>query len=207
MITLPLIVLIPLITFSLCFLALVILIAHRLRPLLGLSPLLILLGVMAGVLVFPLFPFVQINIGSQELTISVITFVFLPVLLMGLLVIYVIDGTTQARAALIGILAAVILSTGINIISSLAPSWGKSPLELSVIWDGLRQLIASLLAFAADLFILVIAYQWMSNLHKHQPKCFTYFLCFYSALPDSQDKYVFSKHLASFPQCYAPGGD
>ena len=143
---------------------------------------LILLGGFAVVLEYPLFSYIQTNIGSQELVLQIVSFVFLPPVLLGLLIIYIVDGTIQARTVLLGILVATVLAALINIASSLEQSWGQGSINMPVIWSGLRQLTASLLALTADLYFLVITYQWVSNIRKRHPSGVAVLLAFLVAL-------------------------
>src|SRR4030067_2311915 len=104
MITIRLLAFLPLLTCALWLLALLVLVAHRQRPLFGLTPLLILLGGLAGVLQLSLVGLFEVNFGNQNLVLQVNSFVILPALLLGLLIIYTVEGTTQARSTLLGII-------------------------------------------------------------------------------------------------------
>ncbi|MBN2145871.1 MAG: GAF domain-containing protein, partial [Anaerolineales bacterium] len=180
--TVHLLVLALLIAGVLWLLALLVLAAHRLRPLLGLSPLLILLGVIAGVLEYPLFSYIQVQVGSQELSLQIVSFMFLPALLLGLLTIYIVEGTIHARTVLLGILAATVLAATINILSSLEQTWSQGALNTSLVWTSLRQLVASLLALTADMYFLVVIYQWVSNIRKRHPSGVAVLVAFLVAL-------------------------
>jgi len=182
MITIPLLVFVPPITFALLLLALTVLVTHHLRPLFGLTPILILLGGLTGVLQLSLLGLFQVNFGNQNLVLQVPSFLILPTLLLGLLIIYTIEGTTQARSVLLGIISMNILSAILNILITQYQPLSQGIFDSAIVRAGLRQMGASTLALTADLFVLILTYQWVSNLTKRHPSVLAVLLAFLAAL-------------------------
>ncbi len=157
-----------LLIFELLVLGGVVLGLHHLRSRYGLTFLLVFLGglVAAMHMSAPLGIFVKI-FPSINLTLS--TNVLIPVILLGILLIYATEGSTPARNAIWGIIAVIILVLFILYILPVhlnLPGGGRfqeilndSPLlQLS-----LRKIVASAIAFVADLYILAILYQYIIN--------------------------------------------
>ena len=87
---------------ELFFLGVLILVLHQISSRLGLNPLIFLLGSLAAMLQFRSLGFISILFAGEIIKISVGSYVILPALLMGLLVIYIVNGSTQARNTLLG---------------------------------------------------------------------------------------------------------
>ena len=81
-----------------------VLFVHRLSTRFGLTPLLIILGTLTAALEFHLLGFIRIQTSGLDISLSQGSFLLLPVLLLGILIIYIINGTQPARAALASIL-------------------------------------------------------------------------------------------------------
>ncbi|MBL7162111.1 MAG: VUT family protein [Anaerolineales bacterium] len=129
---------------------------------------LIFLGGLAAVLQFtapmgvywrPL-PNIYLTLGSN---------VLVPVILLGVLLIYVTEGTAPARLAIWGIVGINLLSlfTLSSLSTQLNMPGGGSFVDLSsgtpVLHFSARQMTASMIAFVMDMCILAILYQGMIN--------------------------------------------
>lgn len=150
-------------------LSVILLVAHRLSPRLGLTPLLFVLGVSVGVLQFPPEQYLKIEWAGRTTALATSSFVFLPAILLGLLIIYVINGTTQARTVLLSIVGVTLLAAVFRFFPPLRPSEGEAALTVSGAGPNLRILIASAIALIADMYVLVLSYQWLSNLRRRYP--------------------------------------
>ncbi len=141
---------------------------HTLRKRYGLTPLLLFLGGLTGLLQFtsPLgifvrpFPWLSLPVGSV---------VLVPVILMGVLILYIADGTAAARQAIFGVLGVsaivlLLLFTG-NLHLSLPGGGNFAGLESNnqVVQPNLREIISSITAFLADLFAIAIIFQAATN--------------------------------------------
>ncbi len=148
-------------------LATLVLVFHNLRGRFGLTPLLILLAsVMALV-------YAQTPIGLYwmmgDITIAHDSVTAVPAIFLGLLMIYVFDGTAPARVAVLSIVAAaVIVSAFIFAQEQLAtrPGWstfaGLSPTS-PVLRPPVRVLVTSTATFALSLTLASVAYQTFAN--------------------------------------------
>jgi PAS domain S-box-containing protein len=157
--------------FGLWLLAVILLAAHRSSPRLGLTPLLIILGGLAAGLQFPSLGFVKVQIGELALTVHPGSYLFTPVLLCGLLIVYIVEGSTRARSALLGVITINLLAAVIQLIPvpGLDLKWFRVDPVAPIGGAGLRILLASSLALAVDLFVLVVSYQAISNLFVRYP--------------------------------------
>ncbi len=149
---------------------------HALTPRLGLAPMLLFVGGMMGLLnviellgfFIEIAPGVVLRPGGH---------VLVPVLLLTVLVLYVCDGTHPARLALLGMLGIDVLVVGVLLFlvgyMQLAPPDGillgrladPSLLTLSF----LRGVVASIIAFGANLFVIIVVYQGILNAFPRFP--------------------------------------
>ncbi len=152
-------------------LSLILLGAHYLRPRLGLTPLLVVIGGLTGALQFQSMAPIPLQIGAQTLNLHPGSVVFLPMILSGLLSVYVVEGTTQARTVLLSIVAMTLLAALLHFLPTLQNSLGLPAIGApsSENAPGPRILLASAVAFTVDLFVLVIMYQWVSNMLSRHP--------------------------------------
>ena len=151
--------------------ALLLMVAHRLSPRLGLAPLLVILGGLAGAMQFTTLGAVNISLAGEIVIVYPAYSLFLPLLLFGLLLVYIMEGTVHARAALLGAMVVAFLAAFIQIVPtpSLTLSWIKLEPAGLIGGVGLRTLFSSTLALAIDLLVLVLVYQWISNLQVRYP--------------------------------------
>jgi PAS domain S-box-containing protein len=143
-----------------------VLFTHHLSPRLGFAPLIFLLGGLTALL--------QVDFGVYIEPVPQFLFfvhsnLLVPVLLMGILVLYVANGAVPARLTmlcLLGLMALMLVLISLYRVHLSLPGggsvWGLSindtvrPLET-------RTVLASMLAFAADMFIIVVSYQGIRN--------------------------------------------
>lgn len=149
---------------QLTLLGVIILLLHRESPRVGLSPLIVLLGGIVVALQFRLLGVFPVNILGNNLNFSPGSYILLPNLLLGLLLIYILNGSIQARYAL----------TGIIIISLLVALYQSLPAILNALQvEGLftqsqanvspRIPLASAITILVDMVVLIVVYQWLSN--------------------------------------------
>lgn len=143
---------------------------HRLSPRWGLAPLLIFLGAQTTALGLSLFGMIDIEVGAQWVNLSLGAFLILPNLLLGLLIIYIVNGSHQARNALAGI---VLISLAIGAIQFI-PAAHFIFKGLSVNFQpqpAADRLVPFLLAFVlgVDMLVLILIYQWISNSRRSFP--------------------------------------
>jgi two-component system phosphate regulon sensor histidine kinase PhoR len=160
-----------LIVADLWFITLILVLAHRLSPHLGLAPLLVVIGGLAGALQFPSIPPLRVELFGQTALVFPASYLFLPPLLFGLLLIYIGEGTIQARSALLGILVVTLIAVIFQLIKS--PSYSSTWLQVQpadpVAGAPLRVLLASLVTLVLDLLVLILVYQSLSNLRVRYP--------------------------------------
>jgi PAS domain S-box-containing protein len=147
----------------------------------GLTPLFVFMGGLTGAMLMQSLGWVRIEFGAFSFNLD--SHILLPVLLFGLLIIYVINGTIIARGILIGmlfvtifaVLFQVLLPIHVNLpggLSLLDPAPGYTP----------RILLASIIAFSVDLIILILVYQTASNVRSKFPSGFAGGLALLTAL-------------------------
>jgi PAS domain S-box-containing protein len=155
-------------------LSLAVLTLHGISPRYGLIPLISLALALAVFVQASNASLVYIRL-TNDFYIVVSASVCIPVILMAVLILYVVEGTIVARLTIFSILGANLLYYLLfwtnRIHLSLAG--GGSFLNLTPASPGLSLylpvVIASLIAFAADLFIIAIIYQGIRNRIPHLP--------------------------------------
>lgn len=149
-----------------------VLVVHRLSWRYGLIPIILLLGALTAVLQTNMLGSVNVYGGGGEtlLRVPLGSYIVLPALLLGMLVIYVINGSLQSRIVLFQV-------TLVTILTALLQTLPLSKFE----WLGLQidyrrpaglpfsLLLASAIALAADMAILVLTYQASTNLRRRFP--------------------------------------
>ena len=153
---------------------------HALTPRLGLAPMLLLVGGGIGILnltellgfFIEIMPGVVLRPGGH---------VLVPVLLLAVLLLYVCDGTHPARVALFGILgidALVLLTLGfLAVYVRVAP---PNVMLFGTLADAdvlsitfLREVLASIVAFGMNLFVIIVVYQGILNAFPSFPRAVT----------------------------------
>lgn len=147
----------------------------------GLTALLVFIGGLTAGIQLQSLGWVYVEIG--RLSFNLDSHILLPVILFGLLIIYVANGSLQARGILLGM---VLLTILIALFQILLPS--HLALPGGVLQDAThpgyqpRILAASVLAFSLDLVILILVYQTTSNLRNRFPSRFAGVLALLAAL-------------------------
>lgn len=155
---------------ELFFLGVVTLILHRLSHRLGLNPLVFFLGSLLAMLQFRFLGVLSMNFAGIETKISVGSYVLLPTLLLGLLVIYIINGSTYARNTYWGLILVslvIALYQSLPGIFSLLP--GTLPTQVSLTDLSPRIPLSSAATLIVDMVVLVIVYQSVSNWRSRFP--------------------------------------
>jgi PAS domain S-box-containing protein len=155
---------------QLFFLGAAILLIHRLNPRFGLGPLLITLGMLTAANQFGLLGFASIQTAGQELTFPQGAFLLLPVMMLGLLVIYIVNGTRQARIAL----STMVLISLALVLLSLRPDLrvflGGSSIQIeNPAAPSAKVMLANALNLGAELLLLIVIYQALCNLRNRYP--------------------------------------
>ncbi|RPI27510.1 MAG: hypothetical protein EHM70_17765, partial [Chloroflexota bacterium] len=150
---------------ELWLLAGLVLLLHRLSPRFGLAPLFILLGSLTSTLQLNTLGQLSINLGGMDLSFNVVSYIALPVILFGLLIVYVVDGTIHARSVLAGI---SLISLLIGLSGYFPPAQvdlpGISILSVTPGEVNPRLLGVSIITLLLDMVTLIVAYQGFSNL-------------------------------------------
>lgn len=131
-----------------------VLLLHRLKPRLGLAPLLIFLGGLTAILQLPVTRWADTLFSSLPLETDVI----LPVVLLGLLLIYIVDGTADIQRTLIGLILVSILAALIEFLPQ-----GRSDAGL------LQPVFVRVLSLFVEAIVLALVYQWISNRRNIHP--------------------------------------
>lgn len=143
---------------------------HRVSYRFGLAPLIVVLGGLTGALQSNALGNLVIESGNTLLDIDLGSYVLLPVILVGLLLIYVVNGTIRLRSAFLGVIA---LST-LVVVYKLGTEYLPSGFVIEAQTAGfrastIRGILASMITFTADMLILTITYQAISNLLNKHP--------------------------------------
>lgn len=127
-----------------------VLLLHRISSRYGLAPLLVYLGGIAALLSSGWLADASIDLlrGHSDIQIST---ALSPVILSGVLVLYVVDGTAAARLGIISFL-------GVAAVALIS-----SPLDQSATTSNLRLITAFIVAFALSQVVVTITYQAVSN--------------------------------------------
>ena len=152
------------------FLSGVIFILHRLSLRFGLLPLVFFLGGLVATLQFRYLGMLTLDLAGKTLQISAGSYTLLPVLLLGLLVIYVIDGTTHARNTLYGLIILTVFVAASQIFPTFYQSLPAAfHLQINPGLPAPRIPLASAATLIVDMIVITVAYQIGSNLHRRSP--------------------------------------
>lgn len=146
---------------------------HRISPRLGFTPLIVFIGALTvliqsqlGVYLEPFSGFVMF-VSSN---------VLVPVVVMTVLILYVADGSAAARNTLIGVIGISLFVVAIRLMYrthlTLPDSGSYFDLPIDVVAPALnlRTILASQVAFAADMLVIAVFYQGMRNGFAHWPE-------------------------------------
>ena len=168
---------------ELFFLGVLILVLHQISSRLGLNPLIFMLGSLAAILQFRNLGFVSIILAGEAMKISVGSYVILPIILMGFLVIYIVNGSTQARNTSLGLILVSFLVALFQFLPALPGMWFanftaatlQSPTQARIPLSSLATLIV-------DIAVLVTVYQALSNWRGQFPSRFASGIALIAAL-------------------------
>ncbi|MBL6982182.1 MAG: GAF domain-containing protein, partial [Anaerolineales bacterium] len=141
---------------------------HYFRSRYGLTLLLVFLGGLAAAVQFSAPMGIFVNI-FPEVNLTLVANVLIPVILLGILLIYITEGTAPARFAIWGIVAVVFLSLFVSCSLSyhFRLSGGGSFFGITsdspLLQYSLRKVFASAIAFVVDVYMLAIIYQYIIN--------------------------------------------
>ncbi|MBN2549742.1 MAG: GAF domain-containing protein [Anaerolineales bacterium] len=155
---------------ELCLASAFVILLHRLHNRLGLMYPIFGLGALVAALQLRSLGMYTLNIGAVPLQLSLGSYVLLPPILLGLLIIYVVNGSTRARNTLIGLVSVTFLiALLLTIPSFYQPSPGLITFPTASTNPPARIPIASALTIPIDMIVLVIVYQSLSNWRGHFP--------------------------------------
>jgi PAS domain S-box-containing protein len=160
---------------------------HRLSPRYGLAPLMLCLAAIVTILhtLGPVGVFVEALPGVDVIIVSV---VLVPAALLGMLAIYVVQGTAAARITLFGVLGVSVLALGLQLLQAghLSLPGGGTIAGLAADHRSLARspsiTIGSLAAFALSLTAIVVVYQTVTNFLPRTPTWVTPGLALLAAL-------------------------
>ncbi len=158
---------------GLFFLGGLVLLLHQISSRLGLNILIVVLGSLIAMLQFGYPGFATILLAGEVVKISPGSYIILPTLLMGLLVIYIVNGSTQARNTFSGLILVSFLIVLFQFLPALPGNWFTIPVTVAP--QNLLQPripLASLVALIMDMAVLVICYQSVSNWRSRFPSHF-----------------------------------
>ncbi len=145
---------------------------HRISPRLGFAPLIVFIGALTILIQSQLGVFVEPFPGFIMLISSN---VLVPVVVMAVLILYIADGSVAARTTIYGVLGISLFVVAIRLMYrahlSLPGGGNFFDLPIDVVAPALnvRTILASLVAFAADMFVIAIFYQGLRNGFAHWP--------------------------------------
>ncbi len=143
---------------------------HRTSIRFGLIPLMLFLGALTVILQFNILGSVSLSLPGIQIFLPLASYLILPIVLLGLLAVYVINGSTQSRIVIANIVMITILAAFIQAVPGLQ---FDSPAG-SFLFDrpkglSLRILFSSAITLVADLVILILVYQSCTNLRRRFP--------------------------------------
>jgi PAS domain S-box-containing protein len=147
---------------------------HSATSRLGFAPLLLVLGALMGVLESQIYVFIE---PAEDLRLLVGATLFVPTIVMGILILYIANGTVPARLTIMSILGVSLLALLIRTLFRVhldlpdSTALGLDNREVHLAPISIRETIASVLAYAADMFVIVVFYQGMKN-HMRLPRFF-----------------------------------
>lgn len=163
--------------------ALVILL-HHYSPRIGFAPFLFVVGGLTvllqsqlGILIEPV-PGFAMFVSSN---------VLVPILLMAVLILYIANGAVPARLAIYSLIGVSLLALGVLLIYRLHLTLPGGSSLSNITLDDLvslnpRTIIASLIAFSADMFVITVFYQGLKNTVPKLPEWATVGLALLSGL-------------------------
>ena len=166
---------------------------HALRHRVGLAPIYVVFGLLEAFLFFaglgdptlPNNPMIQVQLYGSEPS-QVASLLFLPLMLSVLVMVYILDGTREARRLLLALVLVYVVHALFEVlmyIHAWYPPEGQPPLEghpLASLWLASR--FASLGAVLLDALSIVIVYQFLRNTFPRLPLVMPLFLGLVAAM-------------------------
>ena len=148
----------------------IVLILHRLSPRYGLTPLLLFIGTLTAALQFRTLGYAHLQAGNLDLTLSQGSFVLLPVILFSLLILYIINGTQQARTAMAGVLLLGAIFALLRLLpdAQVLLKGGQLTTERPITQSA-GGMLASAFTLGIDLIVMIVVYQVICNLRNRYP--------------------------------------
>ena len=148
----------------------IVLVLHRLSPRFGMAPLLLFIGTLTAALQFRTLGYAHLQVGGLDLTLSQGSFILLPVILFSLLVIYIINGTQQARTALAGVVLVNLIFALVRLLpdAQVLVTGGLISTERPLTQSA-GGMLASAFTLGIDLIVMIVAYQVICNLRNRFP--------------------------------------
>jgi PAS domain S-box-containing protein len=145
-----------------------VLLLHRYSDRIGLAPLMVTLGGITAALQTQSMGWVEVQVGN--LSVNPDSYVLLPVLLLGLLVVYVVNGTYQARVVLAGMILVTAMVGFFQLFLPLHAQLPGSIIEADAIPGyPLEIFVGSVVALIVDMILLIVVYQAVCNLRGRSP--------------------------------------
>lgn len=144
---------------------------HALKPRLGLAPLYLLIGMLE------VFLFVTGKTHPGGLRIKTAMYfadpadlsymLFLPLLLTSMVLVYVMEGTKEARRLLLGLLIVYLVHGVLDLVlanhAANPPAGHPSLADSVLVYYSLGSRLASSVAIAADFVVIIVSYQFVRN--------------------------------------------
>jgi len=143
---------------------------HYLSLRISLTPLIITLGAYTAAMQFCSLGIMTWRIPTLDISLSIGSFILLPNLLIGILLIYIIHGSTPARNLLIGIiLTSFILEIYQHLPNVQVFLLNQTGLSIPDSTTSIQLPIVSTITLVLDFTVLILSYQWLSNIRKRFP--------------------------------------
>ncbi len=142
------------------------LLLHRFSDRIGLLPLIAVLGGLG--IAFQLRMLEPSSPNTSGLNVTIGANLIPAVLLLGLLIIYIVHGATQARSAFAGVILTALVFELSQLLPQPAPGMVGLPVG-SMSSIPATRIMASIIALTLDFIVLVITYQLVSNLRRRYP--------------------------------------
>ncbi|MCA9564473.1 MAG: hypothetical protein KC561_13345, partial [Myxococcales bacterium] len=192
----------PLLTLSeIALLAMLLCGLHALKPKVGLIPLYLVLGLFEGFLFIAGELPNPIGVALFGVPPALISFtVFLPLFLSVMVLIYVLEGTREARRLIFGIAVLYVVHGAINYQllyhAGHPPPGFQDASGIDLVVFSTRARVVSLFAICVDFVVVIVVYQFLYNRIPHRYLAVPFFVALVAAM--LADGLVFSLGMARF---------
>ena len=153
---------------------------HRLSVRIGLVPLLVFLGGITAAMQLQSWGWIHLQLLGYSINLD--SLILFPALLFGALVIYVVNGTVQARSVFVGVMLISAMAIGFQLMPKFLAASNIPGFQAAPQGYPLRVGLASLVALVVDVIVLVVVYQMISNARRKYPSRVAGSLALLSAL-------------------------